>query len=136
MVEINGGQLRLRAERTVWHTVAQADAALTGSPIRFATDEVTGYLTFTGSAIVAVVGACSRCGCLLQLNADPESLQCPAVGALYRFDGRVLHPGGHYRPPPLTRLHARMRAGALQALVPRPAIDTASDTASAKRQDR
>jgi len=127
MIEINGGQLRLRAERTDWHTVAEADAAAIGSPIRFATDVVAGYLTFTGGGIVAVVGTCSRCGCLLQLDADRKSLRCPAGGAVYRPDGRVQHPGGHYRPPPLTRLHARLTGGQLQALVPRPA--------SARRND-
>jgi nitrite reductase/ring-hydroxylating ferredoxin subunit len=119
MIQINGGQLRLRAECTDWHSVADVQAAPIGRPIRFATDVVAGFLTVNGGGIVAVVGACSRCGCLLQLDADGESLRCPAGGAVYRPDGRVRHPGGHYLPPPLTRLDARLAAGKLQALVPR-----------------
>jgi Rieske Fe-S protein len=118
MVEINGGQLRLRAERTDWHTVARRDMTAPGKPIRFRTPEVVGYLTFTERTVVAVVGVCSRCGCLLQVGPDAGSLRCPAGGTQYRSDGRVLHPRGHYRPPPLTRLHTRLARGKFQVLVP------------------
>jgi hypothetical protein len=55
MVEINGGQLRLRPHRTDWHTVASKDTADPGKPIRFTTVEVVGYLTFTELSVVLVV---------------------------------------------------------------------------------
>lgn len=118
VVELTGGQLRLRADRTDWHTVARKEAAAPGRPIRFATVGVVGYLTVTELAVVAVVGVCSRCGCLLQVASDTGSLRCPAGGTQYRPDGRVLHPRGHHRPSPLTRLHTRVAGGRLQALVP------------------
>lgn len=118
MLEINGSQLRLRADRTDSHTVASKDSADAGKPIRFTTVELVGYLTFTELNVVAVVGVCSRSGCLLQLGPDGSSLRCPAGGTQYRPDGRVLHPRRHHRPPPLTRLHTRLADGNLQALVP------------------
>jgi Rieske Fe-S protein len=118
VVELNAGQLRLRADRTDWHTVARQATAAPGRPIRFTTVGVVGYLTVTELAVVAVVGVCSRCGCLLQVASDRGSLRCPAGGTQYRPDGRVLHPRGHYRPSPLTRLHTRLAGGRLQALVP------------------
>src|SRR6202022_2638991 len=108
MVEINGGQLRLHADHTDWYTVARNDTAVSGTPIRFTTHELVGYLTGTELTVVAVVGVCSRCGCLLQLGQEKGSLFCPAGGTQYRPNGRVVHPRGHYRPAPLTRLHARL----------------------------
>src|ERR1700686_1963782 len=67
MLEIHGGRLHVRADRADWIDVADARATLQGHPIWFATPELVGYLTLAGRAVVAVVGVCSRCGCLLQL---------------------------------------------------------------------
>ena len=119
-IELNRRQLRIRADRTEWHAVAGKDTAMPGQPIRFTAVEVVGYLTLTDVAVVAVVGVCSRCGCLLRLDPD-GSLRCPAGGTQYRPDGGVAHPRGHYRPAPLTRLEARLAAGKLEALVPQSA---------------
>ena len=119
-IELNRGQLLLRAYRTEWHAVAGKDTAMPGQPIRFTTVEVVGYLTLTDVAVVAVVGVCSRCGCLLRIGPD-GSLLCPASGTQYRPDGGVIHPRGHSRPWPLTRLQARLAGGNLEALVPQSA---------------
>jgi hypothetical protein len=113
-IEPKRHRLRLRADQTELHTVAEKDTAIPGKPIRFTTVEVVGYLTVTDVGVVAV---CSRCGCLLRVGPD-GSLLCPASGTRYRPDGGIIHPRGHYRPPPLTRLHARLAGGTLQALVP------------------
>src|ERR1700730_25288 len=118
MIEIHGGRLHVRADRADWIDVANARAALHGRPIWFAIGELVGYLTLAGRAVVAVVGVCSRCGCLLQLDASAQWLRCPSVGAIYRPDGRVIDPGGHYRPHPLPLLQARLAVRRLQALVP------------------
>jgi Rieske Fe-S protein len=118
-IEIHRGRLHVRAERSEWIDVADVRAVKHGDPIRFATPEIVGYLTIGGRAIVAVVGVCSRCGCLLQLHTPAQGLWCPSAGATYRPDGRVVDPGGHYRPPPLPLVHARLEGRRLQALVPR-----------------
>jgi Rieske Fe-S protein len=118
MIEINGGQLHLRADHVHWHTIAEAHNIAAGYPMRFTTDFLVGYLSVTSDSLVAVVAVCSRCGCLLQLDGGSQWLRCPASGAVYGPNGRVLNPAGHYRPAPLTRLHARLIDGHLQALVP------------------
>jgi Rieske Fe-S protein len=118
MIEVHGGRLHVRADRTHWINVADARTALNDHPIRFATSAVVGYLTPTGGAVVAVVGMCSRCGCLLQPDPSAQRLRCPATGAMYHPDGRLVDSGGHYRPPPLPLLQARRAGRHLQALVP------------------
>jgi len=119
MIEIHRGRLYVRAERADWIDVADARTAQHGHPVWFATPELLGYLTFAGLAVVAVVGVCSRCGCLLQLDAPTHSLRCPSSGTVYRPDGRVADPAGHHRPAPLPLLPARQAGRRLQALVPR-----------------
>ena len=119
MIEIHRGRLHVRADRADWIDVVDAGAARHGLPVWFATPELVGYLTVAGLAVVAVVGVCSCCGCLLQLDASTQSLRCPSSGAVYRPDGRVTGPGGHYRPTPLPLLQARQTGRRLQALVPR-----------------
>jgi Rieske Fe-S protein len=118
MVELRGGQLHIRSDRSAWIDVGEAHTATAGRPIRFATAELVGYLTVDGEVIVAVVGVCSRCGCLLQAGGPSRWLWCPSAGAIYRPNGRVLDPGGHYRPPPLPLLPARLVGHRLQAMVP------------------
>jgi Rieske Fe-S protein len=118
MAEQRGGQLHIRAERSAWIDVGDARTARAGRPMRFATAELVGYLTFDGDVIVAVVGVCSRCGCLLQAGGPSRWLWCPSAGATYRPNGRVVDPGGHYRPSPLPRLPARLVGRRLQAKVP------------------
>jgi len=108
----------VRAYRTDWIDVADVRAVPHGHPIWFATPEIVGYLTIGGRVVVAVVGVCSRCGCLLQLDASAQELSCPSAGAVYRPDGWVVDPGGHYRPPPLPLLQARLAGRRLQVLVP------------------
>jgi cytochrome b6-f complex iron-sulfur subunit len=121
MIEIRAGQLRLRADHSDWIDVVDADTAAAGRPCRFTTAELVGYLTVAGGVVVAVVGVCSRCGCLLRVDGSAGWLRCPAAGAVYRPDGRLVEPGGHYRPPPLPLLQSRQAGGRLQALVPRSA---------------
>jgi hypothetical protein len=89
MIEVHGGRLHLRADRTRWIDVADARTALHDHPIRFATPEVVGYLTLTGRAVVAIVGVCSRCGWLLQPDPSPQWLRCPSTGAAYGPDGQM-----------------------------------------------
>ena len=119
MIEVDRGRLHVRADRADWIDVADASAARPGHPVWFATPELVGYLTVAGRAVVAVVGVCSRCGCLLQLDSSAKSLRCPSSGTVYRPDGRVTDPGGHHRPAPLPLLQARQAGPRLQALVPR-----------------
>jgi Rieske Fe-S protein len=119
MIEIHRGRLHVRADPADWIDIADARAAQRGHPIGFATPALVGYLTVIGRAVVAVVGTCSRCGCLLHLDVSAHSLRCPSAGALYRPDGRVADPGGHHRPAPLPLVHARQDGSRLQALVPR-----------------
>ena len=119
MIELRRGRLHVRADRADWIDVADACTARGGYPVSFATPEIVGYLTVAGLAVVAVVGACSRCGCLLHLDASAQSLRCPSSGTVYHPDGRVADPGGHYRPNPLPLLQARRAGRRLQALVPR-----------------
>src|ERR1700720_4253885 len=95
MIEIHGGRLHVRADRTAWIDVADARAARDGHPVGFATRELVGYVTLADGGVVAVVGVCSRRGCLLQPSASTQSLGCPSAGATFRPDGRVLDPGGH-----------------------------------------
>jgi Rieske Fe-S protein len=118
MIEIHRGRLHVRANRADWIDVADVRTVVRGHPIWFATAEIVGYLTVASRAVVAVVGVCSRCGCLLKLDASTEGLSCPSAGAVYRPDGRVADPGGHYRPPPLPLLQARLAGRRLQVLVP------------------
>ena len=119
MIEIHRGRLHVRAEHADWIDVVDAGAARHSKPVWFATPELVGYLTVAGLSVVAVVGVCSRCGCLLQLDPSAQSLRCPSAGTVYRPDGRVANPAGHYRPAPLPLLQARQAGRRFQVLVPR-----------------
>jgi cytochrome b6-f complex iron-sulfur subunit len=102
-----------------WLPVA-SDAELSdGAPRRFATASVVGFVTSTEDGPVAVSGACTHLGCLLQQNDTAGRLDCPCHRTAFGHDGRVLYSQLPTAPAPLPTLQLRRRDGNVEVLVPR-----------------
>jgi Rieske Fe-S protein len=104
-----------------WLPVA-SDAELSdGAPRRFATASVVGFVTSTAAGPIAVSGACTHLGCLLQQNDTAGRLDCPCHRTAFGHDGRVLYSQLPAAPAPLPQLQLRRRDGNVEVLVPRQA---------------
>ena len=101
----------------VWVRVAEA-GEVTGRSVRFATASVVGFVTERAGNLVAVSGACSHQGCLLQLNEVAERLDCPCHRTSFSSEGRLLFHQLDTSPPPLARLRVRRNGDVIEVLLP------------------
>lgn len=88
------------------------------APQRFTTASVVGFVTEHEGSLLAVSGACTHLGCLLQPNSPAGRLDCPCHRTSFGFDGRVLFSQLDAAPSPLPRIQARKRAGTVEVFVP------------------
>jgi Rieske Fe-S protein len=102
-----------------WLPVASDTELSDGAPRRFATATVVGFVTSTQDGPVAVSGACTHLGCLLQQNDTAGRLDCPCHRTAFGHDGRVLYSQLATAPAPLPKLQLRRRDGNVEVLVPR-----------------
>ena len=102
-----------------WVPVASAEQLATGGTQRFATAKLVGFVSQQNGAPVAVSGACTHLGCLLQANDQAGRLDCPCHRTAFSPDGRVVFSELATMPAPLPRIKARSREGSVEVFVPR-----------------
>ncbi|TMK82677.1 MAG: Rieske 2Fe-2S domain-containing protein [Actinobacteria bacterium] len=102
-----------------WVPVATAEQLAGGAPYRFATPKLVGFVTEQAGAPVAVGGACTHLGCLLQANAQAGQLDCPCHRTAFSPDGRVVFSELAATPAPLPRIKTRRNGSNVEAFVPR-----------------
>jgi len=102
-----------------WVPVATAEQLAGGAPYRFATPKLIGFVTEQNGAPVAVGGACTHLGCLLQANAQAGQLDCPCHRTAFAPDGRVVFSELTAMPAPLPRIKTRRNGSNVEAFVPR-----------------
>jgi len=103
-----------------WLGVASEAELAAGTPHRFATASLVGFVTATGDGLVAVSGACTHLGCILQQNDTAGRFDCPCHRTAFGHDGRLLLSQLPEAPAPLTRLQVRRREGSVEVLLPPP----------------
>jgi cytochrome b6-f complex iron-sulfur subunit len=101
-----------------WVPVSSVSDVGGGPPQRFTTASVVGFVTEHEGNLVAVSGACTHLGCLLQPNPPAGRLDCPCHRTSFGYDGRVLFSQLDTRPAPLPRIQARQHNGAVEVFVP------------------
>src|SRR4029077_19763640 len=99
--------------------VATAEQLASGSTQRFATAKLVGFVSEQNGAPVAVSGACTHLGCLLQANDQAGRLDCPCHRTAFSPDGRVVFSELASEPAPLPRIKTRRRGENVEVFVPR-----------------
>lgn len=102
-----------------WVPVATADQLAAGTPHRFATPGVVGFVSQQNGTPLAVSGACTHQGCLLQANSDAGRLDCPCHRTAFAPDGKVVFSQLPNAPPPLPKIRSRLRDGNVEVFLPR-----------------
>jgi Rieske Fe-S protein len=102
-----------------WTPVATEADIATGTPRRFATADVIGFVTAVGDDLAAVSASCTHLGCILQQNDAAGRFDCPCHRTAFAHDGRVLFSQLPTAPAPLTRLQVRRRDGSVEVRLPR-----------------
>jgi Rieske Fe-S protein len=102
-----------------WAAVATDADMAGGTPQRFATAEVVGFVTAIGDGVTAVSAACTHLGCILQQNDAARRFDCPCHRTAFSHDGKVVFSQLPTAPPPLTQLQVRRRDGNVEVLLPR-----------------
>lgn len=102
-----------------WVPVKLAANVQSGSPQRFATANVVGFVTEHQGSLVAVSGVCTHMGCLLRSNPVAGRLDCPCHRTSFGPDGAVLFSQLETQPEPLPKIGVRSRNDAVEVFVPR-----------------
>jgi Rieske Fe-S protein len=102
-----------------WTAVATDADVAGGTPQRFATAEVVGFVTAIGDGVTAVSAACTHLGCILQQNDAAQRFDCPCHRTAFSHEGKVVFSQLPTAPPPLTQLQVRRRDGNVEVLLPR-----------------
>jgi Rieske Fe-S protein len=102
-----------------WTAVAHQDELAGGQVKHFTAPGIVGFVSQQGDELVAVSGACTHLGCLLQANEPQGRLDCPCHRTAFGYGGAVLFSQLPDQPAPLPKLPVRRRDGAVEVLVPR-----------------
>ena len=102
-----------------WVPVASADQLASGGPQRFAAAKVVGFVSEQNGTPVAVSGACTHLGCLLQANAQAGRLDCPCHRTAFSPQGNVVYSELESPPAPLPRMKSRRNGTSVEVFVPR-----------------
>jgi cytochrome b6-f complex iron-sulfur subunit len=102
-----------------WVPVATAEQLASGGTQRFAAATLVGFVSQQDGAPVAVSGACTHLGCLLQANAQAGRLDCPCHRTAFTPDGQVAFSELPSHPAPLPRIKARQRGNDVEVFVPK-----------------
>lgn len=71
----------------VWQAVATTEEIPVGGVKRFVTDAVVGFVRHTNDGYLALSGACTHMGCLLNWNAGARTFDCPCHGGRFTESG-------------------------------------------------
>jgi Rieske Fe-S protein len=112
-------QSELAPDNGEWVPVVASSSLGPGRVHRFVTSGAVGFVSEKDGVPVAVSGACSHLGCLLQANAQGTRLDCPCHNTAFSNDGKVMFSQLPTSPGPLARIRARHRDGNVEVFVPR-----------------
>jgi nitrite reductase/ring-hydroxylating ferredoxin subunit len=101
-----------------WRPVAAVSALSTGQAMRFSTEEVHGILINDGGRVRALSGVCTHLGCLLTINAEAQTFDCPCHDLAFSWSGSVLYYRLQSRPAALPEILTRVRGGTIGVLLP------------------
>jgi cytochrome b6-f complex iron-sulfur subunit len=101
-----------------WRPVAAVSALPTGQAMRFSTEEVHGILINDGGRVRALSGVCTHLGCLLTINAEAQTFDCPCHDLAFSWSGSVLYYRLQSRPAALPEILTRVRGGTIGVLLP------------------
>lgn len=71
----------------IWQAVATTEEIPVGGVKRFVTDSVVGFVRHTSNGYLALSGACTHMGCLLNWNAGARTFDCPCHGGRFTETG-------------------------------------------------
>jgi nitrite reductase/ring-hydroxylating ferredoxin subunit len=101
-----------------WRPVVAASALTVGRAIRFSTGDVHGILVNEAGKVRALSGICTHLGCILTINAEAHTLDCPCHDLAFSWNGSVLHYRLQGRPAPLPQIPSRVSQEMIEVLVP------------------
>ena len=114
------GQVALEPDDGEWLAVATESELAGGAVKGFSAPALAGFVSQqTNGELLAVSGACTHLGCLLQANGDAGRLDCPCHHTAFEYTGQVLFSQLTPRPAPLPTLSVRRRNGSVEVFVPR-----------------
>jgi cytochrome b6-f complex iron-sulfur subunit len=102
-----------------WVHVATTEQLAGGAPQRFAASKVVGFVSEQNGTPVAVSGACTHLGCLLQANAQAGRLDCPCHRTAFSPEGNVLYSELSSQPASLPRMKTRRSDAGVEVFVPK-----------------
>jgi cytochrome b6-f complex iron-sulfur subunit len=104
----------LNPRNAQWVAVAAASAVGPGKAMRFSAGAVEGFVVNQAGRVNALSAVCTHMGCILKVNQDAGSLDCPCHGASFHLDGSPLN-REYLRSLPT--LESRVREGMVEVKV-------------------
>jgi cytochrome b6-f complex iron-sulfur subunit len=101
-----------------WRPVAAASALPMGKAMRFSTEQVYGILVNEAGDVRALSGVCTHLGCMLTINAQAQTFDCPCHDLAFSWSGSVLYYRLQSRPAALPEIPSRVREGMIEVLLP------------------
>lgn len=110
---------------TTWHFVTTV-AELGDNVVRFVTDAIIGYVirgdedadAQDRGKIIAMSGACTHMGCLVQWQGSGRKFTCPCHNRQFTEYGQIDKVGPDYYVNPLPRLETKVEEGKIYVKVP------------------
>ena len=122
ILESHGGAphgTELHPNRGTWVPVALVSELGTGAR-RFETSTAVGFVSRQKASFVAVSGACTHQGCLLQGDNQAGRLDCPCHRTSFGYDGTLLFSQLAEQPGPLPRMPVRTNGEHVEVFLPAP----------------
>jgi Rieske Fe-S protein len=111
-------QTTVQPDDGTWVRVAARTEVPDGGAVRFETPTTVGFVSSDGTDLVAVSGACTHQGCLLQDDARAGRLDCPCHRTAFGYTGDVLFSQLAPQPAPLPRISVRTAGDGVEVFLP------------------
>jgi Rieske Fe-S protein len=111
-------QSALEPDRGTWVRVAGRSDLADSAAHQFETATAVGFVSQSNGKLIAVSGACTHQGCLLQANRAEGRLDCPCHRTSFDYSGDVLFSQLASMPAPLPRLSVRGQGDNVEVLLP------------------
>jgi nitrite reductase/ring-hydroxylating ferredoxin subunit len=121
LLESHGGSppsTELRPNRGSWVPVALVSDLGAGGARRFETSTAVGFVSSRNAKLVAVSGACTHQGCLLQGDDKAGRLDCPCHRTSFGYDGTLLFSQLSDKPAPLPQMPVRTNGDNVEVFLP------------------
>jgi Rieske Fe-S protein len=113
-------QATVEPDDGTWVRVAARAEVPAAGAVRFETPTTVGFVSSDGTDLVAVSGACTHQGCLLQNDPDAGRLDCPCHRTAFSYGGTVIFSQLAPQPVPLPRLSVRTAGDGVEVFLPNP----------------